>query len=608
MGKVKLKNRASNRRNQTANQVAKNIITKLIPTDWDELVWDIATGVITDTASNAIDHAIYGEDEVAYTQVQNNYVYNTYVTNKTLNNPVVPQTFPPKFNYRQPPKIWRSPPQISLPDPILPTDIDNQTSTQTPVGASINVGASVQIDRYKMGKLIFHPHSTNKKGIKRKVPKNFLALGYQKAQKEAIDAIAKLKNGEPTPIEYSGWLVSNSNLDGLRGNGHILMGINSIAALAQTYRALSSIATIEPTNEIPVEYDVIDIIDDSTPLKFNGKTETMPQNDDLASKLGYTEQEFKQKTVEDVIKDYGKKQYDASKNLVQRFQQWVQTGQAQPTINSIADFGIENLEQLAVHILASQFFRSGFHRLPAEVPESLLLDKDKYKNPKDQPTILIDDNLEFTEYLIRNLDSIFGLFPLEFNFTDEKGEKNKIKVPNVSEALIEILGLLLGVQSNTDASIAIGMKNLVESAKAGNAAIIASDIARANAEYLGYKSKETKKEIPYSFTPNQTSLKDSLKDSKQNIISFENVDKDNLTDDIKNILIASQIIKAALVQPFNGADGFMTGDSIRDLKKDFQDKYNEEWESLLDYYANPNNANKPFKNAKIKDKSIPNNP
>lgn len=607
MGQVRLRNRASNR-NQARNQAIKSVVTKLIPTDWDELVWDIAESVISDTASNAIDHAIYGEDESAYTQIQNNYVYNTYVTNTQVNNPVIPQTFPPKYNYKTPPKVWRSPPQISLPDPILPTDIDNQTATTTPVGASINVGTAVQLDRYKMGKLIFHPHSTNKKGIRRKVPQNFLALEYQKAQQEAINVISKLKNGEPTPIEYSGWLVSNSNLDGLRGEGHILMGINSLSALAQTYRALSSIATIEPTNEIPVEYESLSIYDKVTPLKFSGKSETMPPAN-LAQQLGYEEKEFEEKTVEDVIKDYGKKQYEiSSQNLLQKFQNWVQTGQAQTDINPIKDFGIENMEQLTMHIVASLYFRNGFHRLPATVPESLLLDKDTYKNPKDQPTILIDDNLEFTEYLIRNLDSIFGLFPLEFTFTDEKGGKNKIKVPNISEALIEIMGLLLGVQSNTDANIAIGMKTLVEAAKAGNASTIASDIARANAEYLGYKSKEVQKEIPYAFTPNKHTLKESLKDSKQKIISFENVDSDNLTDDIKNILIASQIIKAALVQPFNGQDGFMTGDSIRQLKKDFQDKYEEEWKNLLDYYANPNNANKPFKNAKIKDKSKPPTP
>ena len=569
------------------------------PTNWVDLIWDAAVDTATDAAFGALEDAMAGEEEQAQVEVQNNYTYNTYVTNKTtVNSPVIPQVFPPKYNYRQPPQIWRSPPQISLPDPILPTDIDNQTPTITPVGASINVGTAVQNDRYRMGKCIFHPASTQKKGIRRKVPQNFLALEYQNAQDRAIKAIDALKNGQPTPIEYSGWLVGTKSLAGLKGDGHILVGINSISALAQTYRALSSIATIEPTNEVPVDYEELNIDDKFTELKFNGKSETMPP-DDLASKLGYEETEFKEKTIEDVIKDYGKKQYE--------FKQLNQTTQS-PKINPIKDFNIENNEQLIVHFLASLFFRNGFHRLPATVPDSLLFDKDKYKNPQDQPTINIDDHLEFTEYLIRNLDSILGLFPLEFNFTDEKGDKNKIKVPNISEALIEIIGLLLGVQSNTDASIAIGMKTLVEAAKAGNASIISSDIARANAEYLGYKFKEVEKEIPYAFTPNKNSFKESLKDSKQKIISFENVDKDNLTDDIKNILIAAQIIKAALVQPFNGQDGFMTGDSIRQLKKDFQDKYEEEWQSLLDYYANPNNANKPFKNAKIKDKSKPPTP
>jgi hypothetical protein len=523
-----------------------------------------------------------------------------------INNPTIPQTFPPRFNYRTPPPVWRNPPPITLPDPILPIDIDNQTATVTPVGSSINVGAAVQQDRYKMGKMIFHPYSSNKKGIRRKVPKNALVLEYQKAQREAIDAINKLKNNQPTPIEYSGWLVASKDLAGLKGDGHILVGINSLSALAQTYRALSSIATIEPTNEIPVEYEDQDIDDKFTALKFNGNSEILPPND-LATKLGYDEDEFKNKTVEDVIKDYGKKQYDISKNIVQLFQQWGQTGQTQSTINPIKDFGIENIEQLVLHILASQFFRNGLHRLPAKVPESLLLDKDKFKNPSDQPTILIEDNLEFTEYLIRNIDAVCGLFPLEFNFKDELGNNNKIKVPNISEALIEILGLLLGVQSNTDASIAIGMKNLVESAKAGNAAIIAGDIARANAEYLGYKSKESQKEIPYSFTPGETNLKASLKDSKQKIITLENVDKDTLNEDLKNILIATQLVKAALVQPFNGKDGFLTGDSIKQLKKDFQDKYKEEWDNLISYYSN-SNAKKPFKKARIIDKSTPNTP
>ena len=590
MGKVKLKNRASNR-STARNQAIKSVVTKIIPTDWDELVWDIAEGIITDTATNAIDHAIYGEEESAYTEIQNNYVYNTYVTNTTVDNPVVPPTFPPKYNYRNP-TVWRSRPQVSLPDPILPTDIDNQTATTTPVGSSINVGASVQLDRYKMGKLIFHPHSTNKKGIRRKVPNNSLTFEFQKAQQEAINAISKLKNGEPTPIEYSGWLVSNSNLDGLRGDGHILMGINSLSALAQTYRALSSIATIEPTNEIPVEYESINVVDKVKPLKFNGKSECMPPITNLAQQLGYEETEFENKTIEDIIKDYGKKQYEVKQST--------QT----PTINPIKDFNIENNEQLAVHILASLFFRSGYHRLPAKVPESLLFDTEKYKKPQDQPTILIDDNLEFSEYLLKNLDGILGQFPLSLKYktADQNGsiQEKIIKIPNIAECLAEILGSNLAIRSDTNTSLVMGMKNLAESAKAGNAATLAADIARANAEYLGYKSREVKKEIPYSFTPGQYNIRDALKNSMQKMVSFKNVDDEQLVDDIKLILIAAQIIKGALVQPYKEG-GNVTGDGIRETQRAYQEKYDKEWDEFLNSY-NSNNSSKPFKKAKIKDK------
>ncbi|MBD2395687.1 hypothetical protein H6G11_15690 [Cyanobacterium aponinum FACHB-4101] len=221
MGKVKLAKKAT----KATLKGSKYIWN---PTNWVDLIWDAAVDTATDAAFGALEDAIAGEQEQPQLEVQNNYTYNTYVTNKTVTNPVIPQIFPPKYNYQQPPRIWRSPPQISLPDPILPTDIDNQTATQTPVGASINVGAAVQNNRYKMGKTIFHPASTQKKAIRRKVPKNFLALAYQNAQNEAIKAIDTLKNGQPAPIEYPSFVMFRDkiieekekwNLGGLDDNG-----------------------------------------------------------------------------------------------------------------------------------------------------------------------------------------------------------------------------------------------------------------------------------------------------------------------------------------------------------------------------------------------------
>ena len=675
MGKVRLKKRANNR-SKNRNITFKRVVTDLIPTDWDNLLWDLAEDIIAEVAGNAINNALHGEDEVSYTEIQNNYVHNTYITNKTVNNPVVPQVFPPRFNYREPPRVFRSPPALRLPDPILPTDIDNQTATQTPLGSSINVGASVQSDRYKMGKLIFHPYSTNKKGIRRNVPSNFLALEYQKAQQEAVDAISNIQNGEPTPIEYSGWLVSSSNLSGLKGTGHILMGINSISALAQTYRALSSIATIEPTNDIPVEYEDVDIDDEFTQLRFNGKSETMPPTTNLAFLLGYDEDEFQEKTIEDIIKDYWEKQYDP-------------TSQS-PTLNPINKLNIENKEQLFTHILASLFFRigdvkeppiwellgyeeeeykeksieeiikdfgkkiydnkpvksiktandvifdikdkfetkeqfitgiiaslfyrGGFHRLPGELPESLTLNTEKYPNPNDQPTIFIEDMMEYQEYLIKNLDDIFGRFPLNFKYksidNDGKEVTEDIKFDNIAECLLEMAGLVLDINNNTDVNTNIGLKTLAQTIKATTAASIATDFSKTIIDCLGFDYDEFERKITIPITPDAPSLPLFLQNNETKILGIKKPLFETNVKTLLNKVTAYAGIAAAAV---GQKEKFLTGDAIRDViqkkKTGVKDKYDKQWEELLAEYNKTNKtSDDKFPKAKIKDKKKPNIP
>lgn len=595
---------------------AKNIITRVIPTDWDDLIWDIAEEVLVNQAENMIEDALNGEEE-GIQSVETNYVNNYYVTNNYNNlaqNRVITPFRPPNYNPTR--RTFRfSPPPTTVVAPILPTEIDTQRSFQTPVGTSISVKDSTSADSLLFGRLKFHPASSQKKGIKQELKTDRILNQFTIAQKEAIKSIDKFKNGQELPIEHTGFLVATDQLKGLRGKGSILYGLNTISTLAQSYRLLSASAFIEPTNEIPVEYEKVKVSNDLQELKFSGKA-TAQIKDQLAYQLGYDDKEFEDKTIEDVIKDYGKKQYETTtKNLVDALKNLTIGGKPQSTINKIKDLNIQNIEQFACHVLASLFYRNGFHRFPATVPESLIFDNDKYKNPKEQPTKSLDDALEVQEYLLRNLDAVCGQFPLifDYQYSDEKGEKqtNKIKIPNIAEALIELVGMALNIQTNCDANVVIGLKNLVETVKAGNSAIVAGDYAKANAKYLGYKGGEKEREIPLSFTPGQTELKKVLKDSKQNIISWENQDEDNLVDDIKQILIAAQITKSALVQPFDitKPDQFLTGDSIRQQKKEYKEKYDTEWDDLIKYYNEPNNGTfKPFPKAKLKDRSKPQSP
>lgn len=562
-----------------------------------KLLWNTDRNSLLTDIENIVEEADIGITNINNTDIvnnnttqnveENNYV-NNYLTTRvgdTINNVIVPPfASPNRFSYRRPPNFQSEPPPRNL-----PTEIDNQTSFQTPLGASINVSSTISDP--DLSRLMFNPLSTGKKGIKRNGVNKAILYQYLKAQKLAIKAREKLeKDNEPVPPQHSGFLIATSQLAGLKGQGSILFGLESLSALAQSYRALSTIAYLEPTNEIISEYEIIDIKDKYDELSFKGEAQIVtPKIWDI---LGYEESDFKDKSLEDIIKEFGEKIYALDNQTLARNQKAKNVNDIKTT-NKIGDIEIDNIQQFVTYLISSLFYRNGFHRFPATLPESLLFDSDKYKKADDQPNIFIDDALEYQEYLLTNLDAILGQFPIEFNYEfkeNGKSKKQKIKIDNLAETLTELTAILINLQNNSESQLAIGMKNLIETAKGANASIIASDISRANAEYLGFRSKEVKKDVPLTFTPNGEDLAESLKDSTQKIVSFENSDNDTLIDDLKQILIATQIIKSAMVQPFNNKDSFITGDGIKAQKQSSKEKSEQDWQEFIDGMSSTNDV------------------
>ena len=75
--------------------------------------------------------------------------------------------------------------------------------------------------------------------------------------------------------------------------------------------------------------------------------------------------------------------------------------------------------------------------------------------------------------------------------------------------------------------------------------------------------------------------------------------KDILGDDLKKILIAAEVIKAAFVQPFNGKDGFLTGDGIKKRIEKDKEQYDQSWQDTLNKFNKKTGSNDPI----LKDKS-----
>ncbi|WP_342597697.1 hypothetical protein VKI21_06965 [Cyanobacterium aponinum UTEX 3222] len=562
---------------------------------------------ITTNARNSL-QGILGTSQninIVNTNNQTNYVNNYQTTINKSSDTTIINNFSITPTRRQPPS------QINYPDPVLPTDIDNQTPTKTNIGSSISVSQSLITDRTKNQKLIHNPLSLQREGKTRSLPQTDFTATLGEDFTKAIDA--RENNPESIPGELGGYLIGGNHFGGIKGEGAIFLGIKAISTYAQMNRMTSSLAFIEPLNTIPITYTEIQVDDEylplTTPNLIQDTTTTVQDIGEVKEivetpiweLLGYKEGEYKNKSIEDIIKDFGKKIYDNKpvKSLKT----------ANDVLFKIND-KFETKEQFIAGIITSLFYRGGFHRLPGELPETLTLDTDKYPNPQSQPTIFVEDMMEYQEYLIRNLDAIFGRFPINFTYKSKDDNGNDvsevIKFDNIAECLLEMAGLIIDINNNTDINTNIGLKNLAQTMRAVSGSSLASDFGKTIMDCLGFNYDEFARKITIPVTPDADTLLEFLKDSEVEILG---VKKPWLETDVKTLInkvtVYSGIAAAALGQKEN----FITGDAIRDVIKNkkagAKDKYDKEWEELLDKY---NNKKTNFPKAKLKDKSTPNIP
>lgn len=522
---------------------------------------------------------------------------------------------------RQTPSI---PPVIVPPEPLLPVEIDTQTAFQSPAGSSIGLrNQNFLIDKFTLGKFTYNPLKHQSKAYLRQIPSKKILDSFKKSnnicQQAYLDRMSYEYDIDPNKkqknflTEEQGFLFVGEDFKTFKGQGSILFGMKTISCLAQMYSEASTLAFLTPANHI-VTYKQKAV--SSFFKDYTCRFPIVAKEKSILMGLHLIEGK---NNIENIIKYFGELQYKLTKENLEANKKKKNIDEK---ISSNDIPLMSNLVEVLGYFVSSLFYRNGFHRFPALLPESLSLNKyyEENKNIKDpkklkkQPEIAIDDAMEMQEYLIKNLDEIFGQFPITLKVKKESNKEIQlIRYPNIAEYLRELMLLQLSMASNSENNLALSTKTLVTASMACNSAIVSADIAKANAKYLGYKSNEKKKQIPLQYTPGADNFKDLMKESKGNIISFENQDKDTLMDDLKTILIAAQIIKAALVHPFDKNTKALTGDDIKEYNKKRTDKYNKDWGNLITEQNKKPIGNKTqstqTKNPvpKIKDKSIKKN-
>lgn len=319
--------------------------------------------------------------------------------------------------------------------------------------------------------------------------------------------------------------------------------------------------------------------------------------------LGYDEDEFKEMTIEDLIKDFGEKIYQNKKVV----------SLTDKVLNNIDD-KFENLPQLLLGTIASIFYRSGLHRLPGKLPESLSFDTDKYDKPEDQPSVFVEDMMEYQEYLIKNLDEIFGRFPINFTYKmkDDNGQEQdlKIKFDNISECLLELSGLAIDNEKTLDIQTSLMLKNLRQTLTGSSAAILGTDIGHTIMDFLGFDYDEFERKIKVPVTPESTTIKDFLKESEASILGIKQTQGETDVKTLINKVTAyAGIAAAAVSQKRNFITGEAIRDSIKEKQKDTENKYDAQWADLIEQYNTvAQTARSKFPNARVKNRNRPNSP
>lgn len=197
-----------------------------------------------------------------------------------------------------------------------------------------------------------------------------------------------------------------------------------------------------------------------------------------------------------------------------------------------------NLEQLLRLVLK----KIGSSNLPANVPVSLAKPNSGTKS--------IGSLAEYIAYSVKQMDALVGKYPLEIKIEDadltQEGNQSKIiNLPNMAEAIAEILGLLLIIRSESDATLIATVNGMIEAGSAKQAATLAVDYAKANAEYLGYKGKQVEHKLPFTFKPGEQRLDKMLKSGEVSVKGFENDDQEDLNDHLAPLLEMAAMYRAA---------------------------------------------------------------
>jgi hypothetical protein len=238
---------------------------------------------------------------------------------------------------------------------------------------------------------------------------------------------------------------------------------------------------------------------------------------------------------------------------------------------------------------------------PFKVPVSLLLEKEDIEGLDDPEKAYekIESIPQLILWLTKALDELIGKFPIKMEIAEsdlvnlkeefeawEGGNREpdpslpfylqndklisyrkqggkivkSIKIPNLAEAVAEMLGADLISQQNQTLGLELATRSLLETGSSKHLGVQVHALAEAIADYLGFESRDKEIDVEYTYNPAlpkdkaEGSYKRLLKPSTVQTTIMEFVGKNGLEKTVATIQETHGIVKAALTEGIGSSD------------------------------------------------------
>jgi hypothetical protein len=221
----------------------------------------------------------------------------------------------------------------------------------------------------------------------------------------------------------------------------------------------------------------------------------------------------------------------------------------------------------------------GVGAFPASLPANFANPTGGQKN--------ISNLAEMQLWNAEQLDGLIGQFPNKTTVSTPDGDKD-VELPNVSESLSEIIGMLVGLTVITNENLHTSSRALMQAGSATQQAHLAHLFSKANAEFMGYEGRPSDVDVPMAFTPGGNPFEGLLNEGTQKIKGWTNNDSQDLKSIFAELLHAAAIIRAVYWRKLDARGDFkqQIQQEIRNQSKFVDDEgerrnSSSDWEEYL---------------------------